>query len=110
MEGEGKVTIWTEGLPTAIFTDSHRGGAAAIMKNKGLMVILNIVLYFCQEKVRKIAIFGEIGTIFEVDEGNFGVNGGRFGFFGEFGEGIMNFGEVVVDEVRGGGAEDASGL
>ncbi len=48
------------------------------------MFILNIVSYFCQEKVGKIAIFGEIGAVFEVDEENFWVDGGLFGFFGEF--------------------------
>ena len=80
------------------------------MKNKGLMFILNIILYFCQEKVGKIAIFGEIGAVFEIDKGDFGVDSGRFGFFGEFGEGIVDCGKVIVDEIRGGGAEDASGL
>ena len=33
VKGQGKITIRTEGLPTAIFTDCHRGGAASIMKN-----------------------------------------------------------------------------
>lgn len=77
------------------------------MKNKSLMFILNIVCYFCQEKVGKVAIFGEIGTIFEVDKGDFGVNGGLFGFFGELDEGTMSFSEVIIDEIRGGGAENA---
>lgn len=77
------------------------------MKNKSLMFILNIVCYFCQEKVGKVAIFGEIGTIFEVDKGDFGVNGGLFSFFGELDEGTMSFSEVIIDEIRGGGAENA---
>lgn len=71
------------------------------------MFILNIICYFCQEKVRKVAIFGEISAVFEVDKGDFGVDGGLFGFFGEFDEGIMVFCEVIIDEIRGGGAEDA---
>lgn len=71
------------------------------------MFILNIVCYFCQEKVGKVAIFGEIGTIFEVDKGDFGVDGSLFGFFGELDEGMMSFSEVIIDEIRGGGAEDA---
>jgi len=110
VESEGEVTIWTKGLPAAILANGHRGRTTTIMENKGLMFILNIILYFCQEKVGKIAIFGEIGTVFEIDKGDFGVNGGRFGFFGEFGEGIVDFGKVIVDEIRGGGAEDADGL
>ena len=74
MEGEGEVTIWTEGLPTAIFANGHRSRTTTIMKNKGLMFILNIILYFRQEKVGKIAIFGEIGAVFEIDKGDFGVD------------------------------------
>lgn len=46
------------------------------MKNKGLIFILNIILYFCQEEVGKIAIFGEIDTVFEIDKGDFGVDSG----------------------------------
>lgn len=30
-----------------------------------------------------------------------------FGFFGEFDEGMMSFSEVIIDEIRGGGAENA---
>ncbi len=70
------------------------------------MFILNIVSYFCQEKVGKIAIFGEIGAVFEVDEGNFWVDGGLFGFFGEFDEGVVSLGEVVIGEIGSGGTED----
>lgn len=40
------------------------------------MFIFNIILYFCQEEVGKIAIFGEIGTVFEIDKGDFGVDSG----------------------------------
>lgn len=106
VEGQGKVAIRAEGLPTAVFTDGHRGRATSIMKNEGLMFILNIVCYFCQEKVGKVTIFGKIGTVFEIDKGDFGVNGGLFGFFGELYERMMSFSEVIVDEIRGGGAED----
>ena len=74
------------------------------------MFILNIVYYFCQERVGKIAIFGEIGAIFEVDKGDFGVDGGLFGFFGELDEGMVGFGEMIVNEIRGGGAENAKRL
>lgn len=70
------------------------------------MFILNIILYFCQEMVREVAVLGEIGAIFEIDEGDFGVDRGRFGFFGELDEGGVGFCEVVVDEIRGGGAEN----
>lgn len=76
MESEGEITIRAEGLPTAIFANGHRGRATTIMKNKGLIFILNIILYFCQEEVGKIAIFGEIDTVFEIDKGDFGVDSG----------------------------------
>lgn len=33
MEGKGEETGWAEGLPAAIFTDSKRSGATAVMKN-----------------------------------------------------------------------------
>lgn len=84
VEGEGEITIRAEGLPTAIFADSHRGRTTTIMKNKGLMFIFNIILYFCQEEVGKIAIFGEIGAILEVDDSNFRINSGGFGSLGKF--------------------------
>lgn len=71
------------------------------------MFILNIVCYFCQEKVGKVAILGEISTVFEIDEGDFGVNGGLFGFFGELDERMASFSEVIINEIRGGGAENA---
>ena len=74
------------------------------------MFILDIVCYFCQEKVGKIAIFGEIGAVFEVYQGDFGVDGGLFGFFGELDEGMAGFRKVVVDEIGGGGAEETGGF
>jgi len=110
VEGQGKVAIRAEGLPAAVLADGHRGRTTSIMKNKSLMFILNIVCYFCQEKVGKVAIFGEIGAVFEIDKRDFGVDGGLFGFFGELDEGMMSFSEVIVDEIRGGRAEDAFGL
>ena len=75
-----------------------------------MMFILDIVCYFCQEKVGKIAIFGEVGAIFEVDKGDFGVDGGLFGLFGELDEGMVGFGKVVVDEIRSGGTEETGGF
>lgn len=65
------------------------------------------MLDFGDEGVGKIAIFGEISAILEVDEEDFGVFGGGFGLFGKFDEGMAGFCEVIIDEIRGGGAEDA---
>ena len=89
-------------MPAAVFTESERGGTAAIMKNQGLMVIFEILLDIFEQNIGKIAIFGEIGAIFEVDNGDFGVDGGGFGAFGEFNQGMMGASEVIIDEIRGG--------
>ena len=42
MEGEGEETLWAEGLPAAFFTESERGGAAAIVENESLTVIFEV--------------------------------------------------------------------
>lgn len=56
--------------------------------------------------VREVTVFLEIGAIFEVDECDFGVDGGGFSFFGEFDEGIMGFCEVKIDDIGSGSAFD----
>ncbi len=48
------------------------------------MVVLDILLDIFEQKVGKIAIFGEIGAILEVDDSNFGINSGGFGSLGKF--------------------------
>lgn len=77
------------------------------MKNQGLVVIFEVFLDMCEQLRRKIVVPGEIGAVFEVDNGDFGVDGGFFGFGGEFDQGMVGFGEVIIDDIRGGGTLDA---
>ena len=39
MESKREKTVRTEGLPSTIFTDGKRGGAATVMENEGLAVV-----------------------------------------------------------------------
>ncbi len=82
MQGHRQITIGAKGLPAAIFTESERRGAAAVMENQSLVVIFEILADILEQEIRKIAIFGKISTIFEVDDSDFGINGGGFGLFG----------------------------
>ncbi len=56
--------------------------------------------------VRKVTVFRERRAIFEVDDGDFGVEGSGFGFLVEFDEGIFGFSKVVINEIRRGAAEN----
>lgn len=76
------------------------------MKNESLMVSFNIFLYSCQERGGKITIFGEIIAIFEVDNGGFSGDGGRFGLNVEIDKGVAGFCKVVIDDIRGGSTEN----
>ncbi len=74
------------------------------------MFILNIVFYGCQERVGKIAIFGEKIAILEVDDSSLGGDGGGFGFLSESNESVMSPSEVIIDDIRGGGAKNTGDL
>ncbi len=76
------------------------------MENESLMVSFNISLDSCQEGSRKIAIFGEIIAILEVDNGGFGGDGSRFGLNVEIDKGVAGFCKVVIDDIRGGSTEN----
>lgn len=56
--------------------------------------------------VGKIAILEEISAVFEVDDAGLRGNSGRFGFRSELDQGSVGFGEMKIDEIRGGGALD----
>ena len=71
---------------------------------------MEIFADFGEQLVGKIAIFEEIGAVLEVDNGDFGVDGSGFGLLREFDEGIVGLGEVIVDDIGGGGAGDAGNL
>lgn len=49
----------------------------------------------------------EVGAVFKVDDSDLGFDGARFGLGGEFDKRGFGFGEVIIDEIRGSGAEDA---
>jgi len=68
------------------------------------MFSLNIVFDSRQELIGKIAVFEEIRTVFQVDNGGFRGDSGGFGFLSELDEGMVGFCEVEIDDVRGGGA------
>ncbi len=106
VEGHWEVAFGTKGLPATFFAECNRGGAATIMKNESLMFSLDIVFNSCQEGSGEVAIFEKIIAILEVDDGNFGVDGSGFGFLVEFDEGFFGSGKMIVDDIRGGGAEN----
>lgn len=106
VESEREKTIGTEDFGAARFTDSEGARTAAIMKNQSLVAVLEVVFDGVKKCGAKIAVFGEIITVSQVDEVNFGLFGGSFGFFFDGNEGIFGFSEVVIFDIRGGGAED----
>lgn len=71
------------------------------------MSCFNIILDGCQERGGEIAIFEKIVTVLEVDNSDFGLDGGGLGFLVEFDEGLFGLGKMVVDNVGSGGAENA---
>lgn len=81
MQSEGKKTMRASGLPATMVTDGERGGATAVVKDEDLVMVFEVVLDVFEELIGKIAIFGEICAIFEVDEVNFWRGGSSFGFF-----------------------------
>ncbi len=103
MEGHGEIAFGTEGLPATFFADGKRRGAATIMKNESLMFSLEVFFDSCQKLVGEVTVFKKIGAFFKIDDSYFGSDSGRFGFFGKFDEGMMGFGKVKIDDVRGGG-------
>lgn len=68
------------------------------------MFSLDIFFDGSQYLVGKIAVFKEIGTVFEVNNSGFGGDGGSFGFSSKLDEGTMGFSEVKIDDIGGGSA------
>lgn len=110
VEGHGQVAIRAEGLPAAFLAEGERGRAAAIMKDEGLILMLEIALDVGEEGGGEIVILSELVTLFEVDDGDFGGGGRRFGFLAELGESVLRLGEVIIDDIRGGGAKETGNL
>lgn len=105
VESEGKEAIGAEGLPAATFTDGKWCGAAAVVKDEGLMVVIKVGLDGFEELVGEIAIFGEVLAILEVDDLSVDFCRGGFGLLTEGDEGIVGFGKVIISDERSGGAE-----
>ena len=42
VESEGEETVGAESLPTTVFTESERGGAATVVVDKGLVAIFKV--------------------------------------------------------------------
>ena len=49
VESEWKITTWTKRLPATFFTDSKRRGAATVMEDEGLVVIVEIMFDVLQK-------------------------------------------------------------
>ena len=105
MESERKETVGAEGLPAAVFADGEWSGAAAVMEDEGLVVVIKVTLNRGEERVGKIAVFEKILAIFEINNGGLH-RGGRFGFLGESNEGVVGAGEMIIGNERRGGAEE----
>lgn len=107
VEDEGEMAVITEGLPTALFADGEGGGAAAIMKNQGLVAVLEVFGDGGEEGSAEITVLGELIAIFEVDEVDVGRFGGGFGFDVEADKSVFGLGEVEIGDTRGGAALEA---
>ena len=107
MESEGQETVGTEGLPAAVFTDGHRGGATAVVVNESLVAVFKVGLDGGEKRVGEVAVFGEVVTLGKVDDFDGGLESRRFCLFGERDERVFLAGEVKVGSERSGGAEKA---
>ncbi len=74
------------------------------------MLMLEIVLDVGEEGSGEVMILGELVALFEIDDGDLSGGRGRLGLLAEFGESVLRLGEVIIDDIRGGGAEEAGNL
>ena len=72
-----------------MFADCEWGGATAIMKKQGLLMLFKIIFDVLQQSIGKIAIAREEGAILQVDEANFGLASDGLSFFGEGDVGVI---------------------
>ena len=89
-----------------MITDGQRCGAAAIMENHALLVMIERLLNASDELIAKNTTTSKIWTILEVDDLDFRGFIGFNGEFVEFDDGIMLLAEVVIRNKRGGGTEN----
>ena len=110
MEGKREITMRASKLVATIFTDAKRGGTTAVVKDKGLVVIFEVFGDGIKKWGAKIAVFGKLIAIFEVDNLDVWLDGGGFGFFGKRDKGVFGFSKVKVGNGGGGGAEDTGNI
>lgn len=110
VESHGEVAIGAEGLPTTFVTECERGRTAAVVKDEGLTFGLEVVLDIGEEGCGEVVVFGEIVVFLEVDESDFGLGRGRFGFLAELDKSLLRFSEVIINNIGCGGAKDAGNL
>lgn len=77
------------------------------MKDKGLIMRIEILRDLSKQGVGKVAIVREVGTVFEINDLDLGRDGRRFGLGVEDDEGVIALGEIVVGDERRGGAKQA---
>lgn len=89
-------------------TNRQRCGAAAVMKNHALLMVVERFLNTGNELITKETVTGEVGAILEVDDLDVG---GFIGFNGELIEldnGIMLLTDVIVGDEWGGSTDDGT--
>ena len=109
MENEWEIAIIAKGLPATLVTDGERGGAAAVMEDHRLGMIIERLLDTLDESVAKKMAASEVGVVFEVDDSSFGGDRVFDGEFRELDDRIVLFAEVIIGNKRCGGAEDGFG-
>ena len=67
VENERQETFLAESLPAALIADSKRSGAAAVVKDKALLVVIERLLNRGNKFVADDAATGEASAVFKVD-------------------------------------------
>ncbi len=60
VESQRQEAVRAEGLPAAVFANSHGGGAAAVVIDESLVAVVEVFLDCAEEGVGEVAIFGEV--------------------------------------------------
>ena len=89
-------------------TDGHRGGAAAVMKDKALLFAVQRPLDRGDELIANEAILCELGFVFKINSMNLSALVGFDGKFIERDDGVVLLTEVEIRDERGGGTENSA--
>lgn len=107
VESEGEIAMRAESLPTAVSTESERGGATAVVEDESLMVLGEVTLDGGEKRLGEIAVFDEETAILKVNDGGDRRLSGVFSLMIKLNEGRFLAREVIINDIGGGGAEDA---